>query len=374
MNVRNRGPQLFDVERMVEEYRGILARCELTIGPWNHTLEDEFAATAGVRYAVTCSSGGDALMMILIALKHMYHARRVLISANSHVATASSAILLGFEVELMDVDDDLLLDLTGVIERVERNEVVIVTAIGGWLPERLSEVIDVIQKKGAFVVLDAAHAHGVSYAGRPIGAWGLAASFSFYGSKLVCGGEGGIVATDCRELARELRRVRDCGKVSPEFDAYPSVGLSSRLSNVLAMMAAVQARHLPQIIEQRRGIATRYIQAVGQRARVVNVPHHDQPNWYKYILVMPSAGEASELEQYLLSNGIELSSKVFPQPLHQHPAMSAQLGALRFPRAEALCSAHVCLPGYVGITRDEIEYVCDRLAHFWDLQERVRRT
>lgn len=366
MRVRNCGPKLFDVDQMVEEYGRILAACALTTGQWNEVLEREFAETCGVRYAVSCSSGGNALMMTLLAMKQHRKIERVFVPANTHLATISPAMILGLEVKIVDVNDDMLMDLPSVVPMLDRNDVLIVVAIGGWLPEDLVDNLEAIQLRGATLLLDAAHAHGAVYSGMPVGSWGTAASFSFYTSKLVCGGEGGIAVTDDRELARELARIRDCGKVCQTYDEYVSIGMSSRLSNIMAMLATTQLRHLGEVIVDRQRFAMMYKQTTGDHARMVNPARHDNPNWYKFTIVLDSKDEADELEQYLLANSVELSSRAFPAPVHRQPVVMEYLGyAPECPRADALSASHLCLPGYVGISEPEVAFVCEKLRQFW---------
>ena len=172
MQIRNRGPKLYETERMIAEYRRILDACELTMGPWNERLEEEFAELTGVRYGVSCSSGGDAFTLILAALKYRRDARRVFIPTNTHLATISPAMMLGMETQLVDVDENMVLDLAAVVPLLERNDVLCLVTIGGWLPESLREHAEEIGKRGALVVLDAAHGHGAAYDGRPLGGMG----------------------------------------------------------------------------------------------------------------------------------------------------------------------------------------------------------
>ncbi len=160
---------MFDIDLMVEEYRKVLETCQLTTGGWNETLETEFAHMTGVRYGITCSSGGDALTMILSALKQNYGVKRVFVPANTHLATVNPVIMLGLQLEIVDVNPDMLIDLSQVVPKLERNDVVCIVAIGGWLPADFKDTIEDIESKGALIVLDAAHAHGAVYSGKPVG-------------------------------------------------------------------------------------------------------------------------------------------------------------------------------------------------------------
>lgn len=365
MYIRNQGPKLYDIEYMVKEYRRILDSCELTVGSWNETLETEFAQLTGVRYGITCASGGDAFTMILLALKHR-GVKRIFIPTNTHLATINPAMILGLEVEIVDVNGDMLIDLHNVVPELERNDILCIVTIGGWLPSDLQDQIEEIEKRGAIIVLDAAHAHGAVYNGKPVGSWGIAASFSFYASKLVCGGEGGIAVTDDREFARELMRIRDCGKVCQTYDEFVSIGISSRLSNIMAMLATVQFRHLKEIIEVRPKFAEMYKESIGNNARMIEPDYHDISNWYKYTIVLKDQQETTELEHYMLANGIELSSRTFPFPLHKQPVVRKYLGFTpECPMADSLSVTHLCLPGYIGITEEEVAFVCSKLKNFW---------
>lgn len=367
MRIKNRGPKLYDTDLMIEEYRKILNSCHLTTGEWNELLEKEFSVYSEVDFGISCSSGGDAFTMILLALKQRRGVKRVFIPSNTHLATINPAMMLGLEIVITDINQDMLMDLPSVVPQLQRNDVLCLVAIGGFLPGDLVDYIGEIETKGATIIIDAAHAHGSCYAGKSVASWGLAASFSFYPSKLVCGGEGGIVLTDDRELGRELMRIRNCGKVCSTYNSFVTMGMSSRLSNVLAMMAITQFRHLEEIIKERRSIAQMYKQAISKNARFIIPKNHNKPNYYKFTIALKDKHEAHELERYMLANGIELSSKVFPCPLHRQPVVKEYLGSTpHCPAADFMAVSHLCLPGYIGITEEEVNFVCERLKKFWE--------
>lgn len=362
MLVKNAGPSLYDKSEMLEAIKGILDSVWLTTGEYNEKLESEFAKSNGVRYGVSCNSGGMALALLLALLRK--ERTTLFVPANTHVATVSAGLLLGYEVVVCDVTSEMMLDINDPVFRPDSKSVVILVSIAGFLPSNTIEIETVVANSGAVLLVDAAHAHGSKFCCRGAGSFGLASTFSFYPTKLVVAGEGGMVLTDSRELNTRLLRARDVGKVSNAYDKFVESGFSARMSNVLACIGWFQLQHIEDEIERRRWIVDKYKSVVGKSCPILEPPGND-PNWYKFVLLFPRESERSRFDSWMMTHGIEVSSKVFPVPLTEQPIVLEKAKITKGQMASVLSKTHSCLPLYIGMDDSKVEHVLDVVSRFF---------
>jgi dTDP-4-amino-4,6-dideoxygalactose transaminase len=364
MIVRNAGPTLFAQDEILRDLKEVLQTCWLTTGAWNERLEKGFAQLNDVRYGITCGSGGQALALVL-ALLQKDGRTTCYVPVNTHVASVSSAILMGYDVRICDVTAEMMLNIDDPLFQPDERSVVVLVSIGGFLPSNTKEIARKVADAGGILVLDAAHAHGTEFDGRPVGSYGLAATYSFYPTKLVVAGEGGIVLTDSREFNSRLLRARDLGKASNTLDLFVEPGFSSRMSNVLACIGWHQLIHLDEIIARRTAIVKRYIEVVEGKCGYHCPDGNTKPNWYKFTLLFEDAAHAREFDTYLLTHGIESSSKIFPFPLSAQPEVARRSTVTLGTIGRRVAESHVCLPLYIGIDDSAVDYVCEVVGKFF---------
>ena len=212
------------------------------------------------------------------------------------------------------------------------------------------------------LVEDAAHAHGSSLDGRSAGTFGVAGTFSFYPTKVVAGGEGGMIVTDDAHLADEARVYRDQGKASFLTNLHTRLGSNWRMSEPHAAITLTQLRRLDEFIAHRDAAARRYHAALPELGFTpVAVPDGAVPNWYKLIAYPPPGTDRAVLKKRLREEwGVALSGEVYEVPLHQQPVFERWAeGPL--PGTEELCARHVCLPISAVITPEQEALVLEAL-------------
>jgi dTDP-4-amino-4,6-dideoxygalactose transaminase len=218
-------------------------------------------------------------------------------------------------------------------------------------------------KKGLWLVEDAAHAHGSSYNGVHAGSFGLAGSFSFYPTKVMTSGEGGMIVTNDDRIAEEARIYRDQGKASFTQNAHVRMGYNWRMSEPHAIIGLRHLERLPAMIADRQRIASvfdRELQALSNLSPLA-VPPHGICNYYKYIVVLKDKQDRRELKALLRDRyGVSLSGEVYEEPLHRQPVFASYVsGAL--PIAEDYCSRHLCLPIFAGMDEQEAHQVLNAM-------------
>jgi perosamine synthetase len=330
-------------------------------GRFVREFEDAFATAVGARYGVACSNGTTALHLLLAALgvgpgdEVVTPTFTMIATANAIRYTGATAVLVDAERETWNMD----------VGRVEaaltpRTRGVLVVHTYGH-PVDMDPLLELADRRGLWVVEDAAEAHGARYKGRPAGSLGRAASFSFYANKIVTTGEGGMVTTNDEELARLGRRLRDHAFSDERHFWHKYLGFNYRMTNLQAAVGLAQTERLEEFVEIRRVNAARYTRRLARVPGLtlpVERPWARNVYWMYGVLVEDAFGiSRDELRRRLARRGIE--TRTFFIPIHVQPIYYELYKGLRYPVAEELCRRGLYLPSGATLTEAEIAYICD---------------
>ena len=359
------------IQFLPEDRAWIAARIEevlstgmLTLGRYGKEFEQRFAELCGVKHAIAVNSGTSALEIALRALG--VEGKDVLVPTNTFFATAAAVVHAGGNPVFIDMDPDSFAIRPEDVERAltPATAGIVVVHIGGIVSARMPELQDLAQRKGLWLVEDAAHAHGSSYRGTMAGAFGIAAAFSMYPTKVMTSAEGGMLVTNNDKVAEEALIYRDQGKASFLVNAHTRMGYNWRMSEPHAIIGLKHLERLPQMISDRQNIAALYDSALrGLRTlSALEVPNGGLSNYYKYIAVMKDQRDRKQLKSQLREQfGVSLSGEVYEDPLHKQPVFERYTGG-PLPVAEDLCARHICLPLYSGMESDEARQVIEALS------------
>jgi dTDP-4-amino-4,6-dideoxygalactose transaminase len=348
---------------IAERIQEVLASGQLTLGKYGAEFEREFARLCGVREAVAVNSGTSALEIILRSLD--VSGKDVLVPANTFFATAAAVIHAGANPVFVDMDPSSFGVSPESVERrlTPKTAGLIVVHIGGIVSSRMPDLAQLTREKGLWLVEDAAHAHGSSYAGTSAGAFGIAGAFSFYPTKVMTSAEGGMIATNDSKLAEEARIYRDQGKASFTQNAHVRLGYNWRLSEPHAIIGLRHLQRLPSMIEDRRRSARLYHALLANFSNLtpLSPPAQGVCNYYKYIAVLEERRDRKALKTLLRENyGVALAGEVYEAPLHEQPVF-ARLASHPLPVAEDLCARHICLPLFSGMEDADVHHVVNAL-------------
>ena len=336
---------------------------QLTLGQYGTELEEAFAERHGATYGVAVSSGTSALEIPLRSIG--VAGRQVIVPANTFFATAAAAVHAGATPRFVDCDPATMALSPEAVERAigPDTAAVVVVHIGGLVTPDIAHLQDLCDQNGVALVEDAAHAHGSSSGGRSAGTFGRAASFSFYPTKVMAGGEGGMILTDDETIATEARTYRDQGKASFLDNRHTKMGANWRMSEPHAAIALSQLGRLDQFIARRQALAARYDAALPELGlRPLDVPTGASCNYYKYIAFLPDGVERAELKKVLREDfEVGLSGEVYETPLHRQPVFEPWADG-PLPGAEEICARHICLPLYPDLSDEDADYVVSSLA------------
>src|SRR6266403_2638677 len=273
----------------------VLVHCQFINGPEVTRLEAELASFSGARHVVSCASGTDALLMVLMA-KGVGRGDAVLCPSFTFCATGEAVALTGATPVFVDVDETTF--------NMDANSLKggIATAIRLGLKPRAVIPVDlfgqsadhdaigrIAEAEGLFVLDDAAQAFGASYKGRRLGSFGLATATSFFPAKpLGCFGDGGAIFTDDAKLAATLRSIRVHGQGSDKYDNV-RLGLTARLDTMQAAILIEKLKIFDDEIRARNIVARRYSESLED---IVKVPHIADGNtsvWAQYTIRLPGS-------------------------------------------------------------------------------------
>ena len=340
-------------EEMIQAMAQALRDERLVLGESVFKFEEEFARYIGTEHAVSVSSGTDALTLTMLALN--VRAREVITTPFSFVATATSVVHAGATPVFADVLQDGNIDPAEVMPVRETAAVLPVHLYGN--PARMDEMIEAAGPK-VRIIEDACQAHGASYKGKKCGAWGDAGCFSFYTTKnMTVGGDGGMVTTDDERLANDLRKLRDCGRVSRyEHDVF---GFTSRLNTANAAFGRVQLRHLDEWNERRRTIARRYSERLKDVMEIKLPPLEVRDVVPVFHLFVIRCGDRDALAKHLANNGVETAVH-YPIPIHLQPVYRDAYGFGRgsYPASERMADTALSLPLFPGMEDEQVDEVC----------------
>jgi dTDP-4-amino-4,6-dideoxygalactose transaminase len=303
----------------------VLAHCQFINGPEVARLEAELAAFSGARHVVTCASGTDALLMVLMA-KDVGRGDAVFCPSFTFCATGEAVALTGAVPVFVDVDEATFNMDAGSLARG------IATAKRLGLKPRAVIPVDlfgqsadhdaigaVAEAQGLFVLDDAAQAFGASYKGRRLGTAGLVTATSFFPAKpLGCFGDGGAIFTDDAKLAETLRSVRVHGQGSDKYDNV-RLGLTGRLDTIQAAILLEKLKIFEDEIAARNLVAERYARALGNVVTVPRLVAGCTSVWAQYTIRLPDGCDRDGFAAALKAQDIP-TAIYYPKSMHQQTA------------------------------------------------------
>ena len=302
----------------------VLAHCQFINGPEVRALETELAAFGGARHAVACSSGTDALRLVLMAWG-IGPGDAVICPAFTFCATAEVVALGGATPVMADVDADTFNLDPASCERavttakrlgLKPRAIIPVDLFG--LPADHDAIAAIAAAHGLLVLDDAAQSFGATYRGRRLGALGTATATSFFPAKpLGCYGDGGAVLTDDESLAVRLRSLRVHGEGPDKYDAA-FIGLTARLDTIQAAILLEKLKIFPDEIASRNAVAQRYGAGLADVAIVPQVSNESTSVWAQYTIRL-APGRRDALAASLKAQGIP-TAVYYAKPLHRQAA------------------------------------------------------
>lgn len=321
------------------------------------TFERAFAAQTGARHAVSCSNGSAALHLAYAAA--LEPGDEILVPSFTFFATASMAVQAGLKPVLCDVDaETFLIDLEDAGRRVTPRTRAIAPVHLFGNPCDIGAVTAFARRHDLRIVWDAAQSHGASFRGRDVGSFPDLVCYSFYPSKNLFVGEGGMVCAEDETLAEPMRFLRSHGQTGKYY--HTMLGWNYRMTDVEAAIGRAQLDRLDAMLARRRRNAELLTAGLanieGLRIQKTT-PGGCHARHQFCIIVEPESGMSRDgLADTLKRAGIATGVH-YPRGVHQQPAMIELLGRTRLPVTEELCGRILALPVHHGLEDADVERI-----------------
>jgi dTDP-4-amino-4,6-dideoxygalactose transaminase len=335
----------------------------LGAGPMVTKFENAFAKFVKTKNAVAMNSGTAALHSTLVAIG-VKTGDEVILPSFTFVATAEVVVMSGAKPVFVDINPDTYTISPRAVEKAITNKTKAIMPVDLYgLPADMQPIREIADEHGLKIVEDAAQAHGASYKGKPPGAFADAACWSFYGSKNMTTGEGGMLTTDCQEIAEVPRYIRSHG----EKEKYQSLmlGHNYHMPEIEAAIGCEQLKKLPKFVARRRQNARRLTQRLA-KARNLQLPTEPDGfkcSYYLYTVRLKNANaqKRDKVVEQLKEKGIG-AFVCYVNPIHLMPYYR-KFGKCKLPVTEKASKHVFSLPVHPGVTTNQIDFIGETVLH-----------
>ncbi len=348
-----------DVEMVVKALRSGW----LVHGPLVEEFETRFAKYIGVKRALAVTNGTVALELSLRAIG-VKPGDEVIVPSFTFIATANTVLMLGAKPVLCDIDLEIFsLDPSCVEDSISRRTRAVIPVHLYGHPADMDPIVRIARDHGVFVIEDAAQAHGALYKGMKCGSLGDLGAFSFYATKNMTTGEGGMVTTNSDDLARRVELLRNHGQEAKYI--HIELGGNYRMTSIQAALGISQLEKLDRLNEIRRRNAEKMTQGIKKLGWLR--PPIEKPwarhVYHQYVVMLEDDAPVSrdELASYLREHGVETAVH-YPLPIHMQP-LYRKLGYKDCcPNSYKASQRILSLPIHPALGEDDINYIIDLLS------------
>ncbi|MDY6986981.1 MAG: DegT/DnrJ/EryC1/StrS aminotransferase family protein [Thermodesulfobacteriota bacterium] len=355
-------------EEEVAAVRDVLLSGRYVSGPKVEEFERRFAEFIGTGYAIAVSSGTAALHIALEALG-IGKGDEVIVPPLTFFATVSSVLYLGAIPVFADIaPEDLCLSAQSTESHITSRTKAIVPVHLFGAAARMDAFAALSLKYDIPIVEDCAQAHGTEHDGKKVGAIGNAGAFSFFATKHMTTGEGGMITTNNGAIANTCQILRNHGMT--DRDTHERLGFNNRMTEMEAAMGLVQLEKLDELNERRISNSLYLIERIKQLpwARVP-LPKYNTKHTFFWcpLIVEPLSDKTVEtLKAHLHENGIGFRHR-YSEPLYRQPALKGvglDYSKIFLPNVEALAGRIIGLPNHPGLTQQDLDRIGDVLTAF----------
>jgi dTDP-4-amino-4,6-dideoxygalactose transaminase len=350
------------IEFILTHFREILeGKSFLSMYKHGETFEKSFATYTGTKFAASCNSGTSALEIILRAVDIKGY--DVIVPTMTFAATAYTVVNAGGQPIFADCTPDMTVDPEDVKKRLTPKTKAIMTVhIGGLVSPHTEALLDLCKEKGLLLIEDAAHAHGSTLNGKKAGSFGIAGGFSFFSTKVMTTGEGGMITTHDSDIYNKSLLLRNHAKIN-NANYHREFGYNWRMAEVEALMGIAQLNELESFIQRRNEIAKIYDEKFPEVPQIntLKIPARCRSNFYKYIAFLPPRIDRDLFHKKMkVEYNVAMGGSVYEVPCHLQPVFK-EFVTDNLPVSEDLAKRHICPPSYYSLTDEEAKYVVDSI-------------
>ena len=345
-------------ETEIEAAVRVLRSGALRQGKECEAFEREFAEKVGAKYAITCSSGSAALHLAYMSV--LKPGDEVIVPAFTFFATASMVVMAGGRPIFCDIDPEtFLIDLKDAERKITEKTKAIAPVHLFGNPCDIEEIKSFAKKYNLIIVWDAAQAHGALYKGQDIGSFGDLVCYSFYPTKNMFVGEGGMVCTNNEEFAYKIRFMRTHGQTGKYY--HTMLGLNYRMTDVEAAIGREQLKRLDEMLAIRRRNAEILNKGLKEIPGIKpqRITQNGKHAWHQYCILVDReifGCSRDELAEKLKQKGIATGIH-YPRGLHQQPIFEQMYGKQLLPNTEYVAERILALPIHHGLSESDVKKI-----------------
>ncbi len=355
------------VERVLES--GMLAE-----GKVSRELEEKFAKFVGTKYATVTTNGTTALFTALEAIG-VQPGDEVITTPFTFIASANTIAQVGAIPVFADVDPETYnIDPEKIESAITKKTRAIMPVHIFGNPCDMTRIMEIAEKHDLYVIEDACQAHGATIDGRHVGSIGHVAAFSFYATKNMMTGEGGMITTDDEEIVEAARSIKNHGRGAKGGYSHFRIGYNFRMMDLVSAIGLVQLKRLPEIVKRQREHAARFDEAFSdlKELRPQRVIEGAESAYHVYAPRLYSDTiSRDEMIEFLKAHGVGARS-VYATPCHKqgtylniHQWRWAKFvrypdySKMSFPVAEEIGRRHFQVPSHAQVTDDQVEIIIE---------------
>jgi len=354
----------------IEAAAEVIRSGHLTTGPKVTEFEERFCEYLGEGFHAVALNSCTAGLFLGLLSHGVGPQDEVIVPTWTFVATAHVVLWTGARPVLCDVEESSLnIDVRAMEKSIGKKTKAIIPVHFAGYPCAMDEICRIAKKHNLAVIEDAAHACGTAYKGKKIGGFGDLTAFSFYATKNLACGEGGMVVSRDRKTIEKIRKLSYFGINKRAFDRYTQkgswyyeieeLGYKYNMDSIHAAIGLVQLAKLEEMNLRRREIAGMYRRGLDERIRFTEDSEENFHNYHLFLIridkeIIPRDEFIGKLKER------NIGSSVHFIPLHRHP-FYRKISKKKFPVADKAYAEAVSIPLFPGMSDQDVEYVIDNV-------------
>ncbi len=346
-------------EDEINEVISVLRSGELSQGKWVERFEKDFAKFTSSKFAIATSNGTTALHLSLLALG-IKEGDEVITTPFTFIASVNAILYVGGKPIFVDIDPRTFnIDPDKIEEKItSRTKAILPVHLYG-LPVDMDKILKIAKNHKLYVLEDAAQAHGAMIGNHLVGSLGDLASFSFYSTKNMTTGEGGMITTNNEVLAKKIRKLRNHGMEKRYY--HDILGFNFRMTNIAAAIGIHQLKKLNKFNKKRAENAQFLTKQLSKIKEIETpfIPGNFKHVFHQYtILVKNGEKSRDDLAVYLNKNGVA-TMIYYPVPVHKQKFVRKIYPRLKLKIAEQISDQVLSLPIHPAVKKEDLARIAN---------------
>lgn len=335
----------------------VMRSSNLAQGKETERFEQEFAKYLNIKYAVAVSNGTVALHLSLLSLK-LKPGDEVITTPFSFIASTSTILLAGLKPVFVDIKRDFNIDVNKIEAKITPKTKAILPVHLFGNPCEMDVILSLAKKYNLAIIEDACQTHGAEYEGKKVGTFGTLSCFSFYATKNMTTGEGGMIVTNDKSLYEFLKKARNHGSKRQYFHEF--LGYNFRLTEMQATIGRIQLKKLDNFNKKRLENAL-FLNNLLKNIKGISLPQisdHKKQVFHQYTIIVNKDFPITrdQLVSIFMKKGIGYGI-FYPLPIHKQPAIKELGFEDHLPISEALSREVISLPIHPYLTKKDLKYI-----------------